>query len=101
MESKKKAREVRFPRMKNTCDECGSRNGHEIWCSLNKEPMPEAPAEKVWFALTSEGRKLRFTLAPSADRDFALNYAFRNASSFGLFWPIDWEPETIISVEEA
>lgn len=87
--------------MKNTrCDECGKRGEHAVWCSFNTEPKPADLDEKVWLAVTDMGRKLRFTLAPTANRDFALSYAMKNSSSFGLLCPMDRKPETIVNVEE-
>jgi hypothetical protein len=87
--------------MKNTdkCNECGAWQGeHKVWCSL--DPTPQGPVtvtERVWTALTSDGRRLKFTVGPKADAEFALAYARRNSHKL-QFEQLAFSTE-IVSVE--
>lgn len=61
------------------------------------EPLPESK----WFAVTSFGRRLAFTLAPHADEEFAAKYAARNMTAVLSYNVVERTEETVVSVERA
>ena len=67
--------------MSNThkCDECGSGGEHKIWCSFAAAQEPLTVTERTWFALTSDGRRLKFTMGVNANAEKALDWAQRHS----------------------